>query len=1105
MGGGKNLLMKTYIKSFLLLVSCVAVSVISCQNEPLSATQEPVGSESVTGGLSAVRDQLSAMKSSVSDVRAVQDGIDMYVEEVAAITEQMLDDMKAIGVKSSGADAALAAMKAVLEEEKAVFAAEAEAIEKIVASVKEDADWEKTALSTLVRSKSLAEAAGSLEYRIGALGEDPSMTVTVKSLRDAYDKCLKGRMDALAEGVAAWLGEPFGTYYALAVDGAKMGCEAEALFGRLEGQKLSIERLGAGTDAEEITTSVAGNTETASEISAHLTSMISELDEGYRTAVEYAVAHEGDVDAAALAEVNETASAGLMSVSTSLTDLTGRIATCESEIADLKASLETMEGTLEEMLSLIQSVTFVSDYSTEAASAYYTLETSSTNATYGIPDRTPTGTIKLNWLVRPASAAAALASEDIWNTGLKVIGYYAPKIRLSSVSASDMIDFKITGVSANAESGLVTVSVDNTLSEAFYFKKTGAKLALSVSTGKTDFTTRFVEILPKDESTRIYVDGITLSETEVELDNGEDVTITAKVSPSDATNGTVSWTSSDESIVKVSGGKILAVGVGTATVTAVTNGIDEWGLKLSASCKVTVNEAVRMSGPTYIEVGKTAQMFLDYPASIIVDSKTWWTSASDYATVDQNGVVTAVKYGYNETIGNVTYSDEYTPVTIYCKINETTVSHELKIVAVQPKGVSISGLADDDNVLDLKIDESFTFSSTILPETVESGQWRVTYRNDSNLTGIADVDFNTGKLTVNSTGTTYVYVDVLSVEGSNYWAPDCSLRRTVTVNVEPYYVETLSLPATFTMNPDQKATLSATFTSDVEGKLPTKMGLKWTSSDPTIVSIHETTGEMTSEAIGSVTITATTSDALAVPEGAEPKSASCIVTVKAPTNPIAIGDYYYSDGTWSTALDASKTVIGVVFATTNAVASDTKLLSDYSNCTNGLVVSVNEYNSVMGYISYSSAYSFMTGVGGDWGNTTLANGYSNTVTLAQYSANNSYVDGYSSYYAQLFRNDSNGVPYQHTKKVTPPASASAWYIPSFYEMQQLAANMSKVNDSLSAVGGDSISSGAYWLSTLYQQNKNMYTYTFNMSSAGWGTYIGTPYSSKYPVRVILAF
>ena len=80
----------------------------------------------------------------------------------------------------------------------------------------------------------------------------------------------------------------------------------------------------------------------------------------------------------------------------------------------------------------------------------------------------------------------------------------------------------------------------------------------------------------------IPVTGVSLNPTSLELTVGQTGNVTLTVSPSNATTKSVSWSSSDENVAIVSGGRVTAVGKGTATITATVDG-------KSATCSVTVN------------------------------------------------------------------------------------------------------------------------------------------------------------------------------------------------------------------------------------------------------------------------------------------------------------------------------------------------------------------------------------------------------------------------------------------------------------------------------------------------------------------------------------
>ena len=161
------------------------------------------------------------------------------------------------------------------------------------------------------------------------------------------------------------------------------------------------------------------------------------------------------------------------------------------------------------------------------------------------------------------------------------------------------------------------------------------------------------ELIGNQDINVVEPTGVSLSKTSVTVREAESTTITATVTPSDATNKVVSWSSSNDSVATVSGGKITGVSTGTATITAKTyNG-------KSATCTVTVQTNPDIVKPTGITVSPTSLTITagetgDLTATVLPSNATnktvtWTSSDPSVATVNSRGVVTAVAQG-NATI-----------------------------------------------------------------------------------------------------------------------------------------------------------------------------------------------------------------------------------------------------------------------------------------------------------------------------------------------------------------------------------------------------------------------------------------------------------------------
>ena len=156
----------------------------------------------------------------------------------------------------------------------------------------------------------------------------------------------------------------------------------------------------------------------------------------------------------------------------------------------------------------------------------------------------------------------------------------------------------------------------------------------------------------------VAVESIELNHKTLTMYVDDSQSLTVAISPSNATDKTVSWSSSDENVVKViSSGFLSAKSVGTATVTATAAD------GKSATCVVTVKaKTIPVTGVTLDKTsltmteGDTQTLTATLaPTNASNKNVTWSSSNTTVATVSSAGVVTAKAAG-NATI-TVTTAD----------------------------------------------------------------------------------------------------------------------------------------------------------------------------------------------------------------------------------------------------------------------------------------------------------------------------------------------------------------------------------------------------------------------------------------------------------------
>ena len=259
----------------------------------------------------------------------------------------------------------------------------------------------------------------------------------------------------------------------------------------------------------------------------------------------------------------------------------------------------------------------------------------------------------------------------------------------------------------------------------------------------------------------VEVESVSLNKSEMTLTEGESETLAATVTPENAENKSIIWSSNNEAVATVdANGTVIAKRAGTAVITATsTNG-------KSAGCTVTVEKKqipvteVRLSESTVgIVEGSTYKLTATVLPENTTDSKnvSWSSNNEAVATVDANGNVTAKRAG--------------TAVITATSTNGKTAGCT---VTVSKKEIPITEISLDKSSATLTEGETTTLTATVLPENTTYGK---SVKWSSSNVAVATVDLM-GKVTAKRAGTA-----IITATSENGKTASC----TVTVNKKDTY------------------------------------------------------------------------------------------------------------------------------------------------------------------------------------------------------------------------------------------------------------------------------------------------------------------------------
>ena len=310
--------------------------------------------------------------------------------------------------------------------------------------------------------------------------------------------------------------------------------------------------------------------------------------------------------------------------------------------------------------------------------------------------------------------------------------------------------------------------------------------------------------------------------------------------PSNVSNKTVYWYTSNASVATVSGGTIYAKGQGEATITAISGNRQK-----IATCKVLVTkpsvplESIQLKQESVtVKLGETGWIGATYNPTNASDKVLYWTSSNENVAKISEGVITPVSRGT-------------ATLTAISRAGGKTAS--CQVIVQDPNFVSLEAITMKTETLDLKIGETGWLGVTYTP--TNAGDKVLTWSSSN--TSVARVSEGT----VTAVGKGTAIITATSRDGAK------TATAKVTVDDGTVALESISLKTTkLSMNTGEKAILYAVYNpSDVTDKV-----LYWTSSNENVARVSE--GNVTAVGKGTAIITATSRDGN--------KTASCQVTVE---------------------------------------------------------------------------------------------------------------------------------------------------------------------------------------------------------------------------------
>ncbi len=312
-----------------------------------------------------------------------------------------------------------------------------EELEEFIANGGTNKEWLDATYATLEMYEETIALLTALQAEVDALKEHISGS-TYDLFAEVDDK-----IESSCESMKGWINEQLSGYYDIA--------EVDALLSQLEASLTE--------DSAELRTSIE-------ELRESLQHSLGEMREEYKAAIAEAI---GEYDGVITEKIAGEIEAVNERIDSEITALNKRL-------DDIEARLEELENAVTNLINRIQSITYVPTH--DDGKARVDCHNASIEGS----------TMTMDFIISPKSAVADIAErfEEILT------------LKANFVGTTDFVSLPITSCTADAENGVLTISMtcDN-LGEDFFYMRKNARVMLTISDGNNDRNTEYIALYPR--------------------------------------------------------------------------------------------------------------------------------------------------------------------------------------------------------------------------------------------------------------------------------------------------------------------------------------------------------------------------------------------------------------------------------------------------------------------------------------------------------------------------------------------------------------------------------------------------------------------------------